>query len=189
MEPVHLGLGYVQRIVAKTATRASAFELLYGRRPVLAVERMLAARYAYDPEAPELQNEAVISPFEFEGALDELWQHIRLNSLLRATQQRILQEAASVQKDISQMRAITGFAKRQHRGIYRAQELKIDQMVIMRKHKKAHNLDPGGEGPYVFRGFYDEGAQVAIIEDSDGTIWPRHITQIHPYWPRVRGRE
>jgi hypothetical protein len=180
-------LAYVQRIVVKTATKVSAFELLYGRRPVLAVERMLAARYAYDPVSPKLQDEAVISPFE--GTLDELWQHRRLNSLLRATQQRILQDAASVQKDISQMRAITGFAKRQHRGVYKAQELKIDQMVLMQKHKKAHSLDPGWEGPYVFRGFYNEGAQVAIMEDYDGTIWPRHVTQIHPYWPRAKGQE
>jgi hypothetical protein len=87
------------------------------------------------------------------------------------------------------MQAITHFEKRQHRGIFRMQGLVVDQMVIMRKHKKEHNLDPGWEGPYVFRGFYDEAAQVAIIEDYDGTTWPRHITQIHPYWPWVSGQE
>lgn len=180
-------VAYLQRIIVRTTTRISAFELLYGRRPVLRVERMLANRYAYDPMGQEPKSEDAATPVE--AALDDMWLYRRLNSLMRATRQKMLQDAASVQKDISQMQAITGFEKRQHRGVYRMQELKIDQMVIMRKHRKAHNLDPGWEGPYVFRGFYDEGAQVAILEDYAGTVWPRHITQIHPYRPSVRGQE
>jgi hypothetical protein len=87
------------------------------------------------------------------------------------------------------MRAITNFQKRQHRGVYRMKELKIDQLVIMRKHKKEHNLDPGWEGPYVFRGLYDEGAQVAILKVFAGTIWPRRVTQIQSYWPRASNQK
>lgn len=180
-------LVYLQRIVVKTATRISAFELLYGRRPILSAERLLAAQYEYDPTGTNLQEDSIASPVE--AALDELWMHRRLSSLLRITQQKLLQDSASIQKDISQMRAITNYQKRQHRGVYRMTELKIDQMVIMRKHKKDHSLDPGWEGPYVFRGFHDEGAQVALLEDFDGTVWPRHITQIHPYWPRASRQE
>jgi hypothetical protein len=141
----------VQRIVPKTPTGISPFELLYGRRPILRVERMLANKHSFDViqlQQNENQNETIITPSE--AALEELWLHRRLNSLLRITQQSILQDAASVQKDISQMQAITTFAKRQHRGVYRMQNLKVDQMVIMRKHKNDHNLDPGWEGPYVF---------------------------------------
>jgi hypothetical protein len=180
----------VQRIVPKTPTGISPFELLYGRRPILRVERLLTNKHSFDVvrfERNNEQNALITSPTE--ATLEELWLHRRLESLLRITHQKMLQDAASVQRDISQMRAITNFAKRQHRGVYRTQNLKIDQMVIMRKHKKDHNLDPGWEGPYVFRGFYDDGAQVALIEDFDGTVWPRHITQIHPYWPRAREGE
>lgn len=180
----------IQRIVPKTPTGASPFELLYGRRPVLRVERLLASKYGYPmvAESPEGQEQEDL-PTPIDAALEELWLHRKLNSLMRAAQQKILQDAASVRKDISQMRAITNFQRRQHRGVYRIQNLKIDQMVIMRKNKRDHNLDPGWEGPYVFRGFYDDGAQIAILEDYDGTTWPRHVTQIHPFWPRVRSQE
>jgi hypothetical protein len=77
-------LVYLQRIVVKTATRISAFELLYGRRPVLRAERLLAARYEYDPTGENVQGDQVASPVK--PALDELWAHQRLSSLLRITQ-------------------------------------------------------------------------------------------------------
>jgi hypothetical protein len=71
-------LVYLQWIVVKTATRISAFELLYGQRPVLRAKRLLAARYKYDPTGENLQAEQVASPVE--AALDELWTHRRLSS-------------------------------------------------------------------------------------------------------------
>jgi hypothetical protein len=82
-------LVYLQRIVVKTATRISAFELLYGRSPVLRAERLLTARYEYDPTGENLQDDQVALPVE--AALDELWTHGRLRSLLRITQQNLLQ--------------------------------------------------------------------------------------------------
>jgi hypothetical protein len=63
----------VQRIVPKTPTGISPFELLYGRRPILCVERMLANKHSFDViqlQQKENQNETMITPSK--AALEEL---------------------------------------------------------------------------------------------------------------------
>lgn len=86
------------------------------------------------------------------------------------------------------MKAMTKFQNGQHRGVYRLSNLQIDQMVIMRKHKKDHALDPGWEGPYVFRGFHNEGAQTAILEDHDITTYTSFKSTLTGQEPGTRSK-
>ncbi|GAQ91265.1 hypothetical protein KFL_007540035 [Klebsormidium nitens] len=74
-------------------------------------------------------------------------------------------------------------------GEARAEEEFDGALVIMKKAKREHKFDTGWEGPYRFLYFYDEAAQVAVLEDQTGQRWTRHIVMLHPYQPRAAAQE
>ena len=109
----------------------------------------------------------------------------RVNTLLRQAHQANMRATAAANRDISQVRAEAAYQRRQHRGVYRVANLQPGQLVIMKKAKREHKFDTGWEGPYKFAYFFDEAAQVAVLEDQNGQRWTRHIVMLHPYEPRA----
>ena len=173
----------VIRVCYRTATRMSPFEIIYGRQPVLPAERMLAARFKVC-EAASAEGEERAER-EFDAAVQGLCEIRRVNILLRQAHQINMRATAAANRDISQVRAEAAYQRRQHRGVYRVANLQPGQLVIMKKAKREHKFDTGWEGPYKFAYFFDESAQVAVLEDQNGQRWTRHIVMLHPYEPRA----
>ena len=167
---------FAHRICVRSSTLFSSFKMVYGREPVLAVERMFAQRYQVQLASTDEEVDAVT-----ERCLEDIIATRRLNTLLRATRQELLSRSAAFNQDVRQQHAIEAFRKRQHRGAYRTDQLEPGCKVIMRKTRKGHPLDLGFEGPYKFVGYMDENAQVAILEDINQLRWTRHVTLIHLY--------
>ena len=167
---------FAHRICVRSSTLFSAFRMVYGREPVLPVERMFARRYQVQLAASDEEIDAVTG-----RCFDEIVATRRLNALLRASRQSQISRAAAFNQDRRQQQAIEAFSKRQHRGVYRTSRLIPGCKVIMRKTRKTHPLDMGWEGPYKFVGFLDDNAQVAVLEDSNNLRWTRHVTLIHDY--------
>ena len=177
----------VIRVCYRTATRMSPFEIIYGRQPVLSAERLLATRYKV--EGQSAPGEEATTERQFEEALQGLGEIRRINTLLRQAHQSNMRATAAANRDISQVRAEAAYQRRQHRGVYRVANLQPGQLVIMKKAKREHKFDTGWEGPYRFAYFFDEAAQVAVLEDQNGQRWTRHIVMLHPYQPRDAVRE
>ena len=167
---------FAHRICVRGATLFSAFHMVYGRHPVLPVERLFAQRYKTTLAATDEEVDDVTG-----RCLEDIVATQRRNALLRATRQAQISRAAAFNQDVRQQKAIEAFKKRQHRGVYRASNLTPGCKVIMRKTRKQHPLDLGWEGPYQFVGFMDDNAQVAILEDANQLRWTRHVTLIHEY--------
>ena len=167
---------FAHRICVRGATLFSAFHMVYGRHPVLPVERLFAQRYQTTLAATDEEVDDVTS-----RCLEDIVATQRLNALLRATRQAQISRAAAFNQDVRQQKAIEAFKKRQHRGVYRASQLTPGCKVIMRKTRKQHTLDLGWEGPYQLVGFIDDNAQVAVLEDVNQLRWTRHVTLIHEY--------
>ena len=174
---------FAHRICVRSSTLFSSFKLVYGREPVLPVERMFAQRYQVQLTSPDEEVDKAT-----ERCLEDIVATRRLNAFLRATRQELLSRSAAFNQDARQQHAIQAFRKRQHRGAYRAAQLEPGCKVLMRKTRKGHPLDLGWEGPYQFVGYMDENrpsrhfrrCQPAALEP------PRHP---HPPLPRERGRE
>ena len=177
----------VIRVCYRTATRMSPFEIIYGRQPVLPAERLLAARYRV--REPAAADEGEQAEREFDAAMQGLGEIRRINTLLRQAHQTNMRATAAANRDISQVRAEAAYQRRQHRGVYRVANLRPGQLVIMKKTRREHKFDTGWEGPYRFAYFYDDAAQVAVLEDQNGQRWTRHIVMLHPYQPREAVRE
>jgi transposase len=167
---------FSHRICVRGSTLLSSFQMVYGRPPVLPIERLFAQRYQTTLASTEEEFDRVM-----EGCLADVIETRRLNALLRATRTEYHSRAAAFNQDVRQQRAIEAFRKRQHRGVYRAAQLTPGCKVIMRKPRRQGPLDLGWEGPYFFVGFMDEDAQVAILEDANQLRWSRSVTLIHAY--------
>ena len=167
---------FTHRICVRSSTLYSSFQMVYGREPVLPVERLFAQRHQVSAAAPDTEVDQAV-----DSCLEEVIATRRLNALLRAARQNQVSRAASFNQDIRQQQAIDAFGRRQHRGAYRVSRLIPGTKVIMRKARKQHPLDLGWEGPYTFVGFLDTNGQVAILEDVNKLRWTRHVTFLHDY--------